>query len=110
MLHGIYPQIMLSQKLHTNILPISKQVSFVPLALLECINFDKINVHCTYAMLNSYIRAATLPLIHSDPFFPFYETYFLLLNMLLNLNTFFLNAEYSLDSAFWVPQTKTSYL
>ena len=95
---------MLSQKHHTNILPISKQVSFLPLALLECINFDKINAHCIYAMLDPHIRAATLPLIHSDPFFPFYETYTLLLNMLLSLNTIFVNAEYSIDSAFWMPQ------
>lgn len=110
MLHGIYPQIMLSQKPNRNILPISKQVSFFPLALLECINFDKINVHCTYAMLDPHIRAATLPLIHSDVFFPFYETYIVLLNMPLSLNIIVFNAEYSIDSAFWMPQRQTSHL
>lgn len=89
---------------HTNILPISKQVSFLPLALLECINFDKINVHCTYAMLEPHIRAATLRLIRSDPVFPLYETYILLLNTLLSLNTNFFNAEYSIGPAFWMPQ------
>lgn len=64
MLHGIYPYITLSQKLHTNILPISKQVSFLPLALLVCRYFYKTEVYCAYAMLDLHIKAATLPLIH----------------------------------------------
>lgn len=60
-------------------------------------------------MLDPRIRAATLLLIHSDAFFPFYETYILLLNMLLSLNTFFFSAEYSVDPIFWMPPTKTSH-
>lgn len=61
-------------------------------------------------MLDPHIRAATLPLIHSDVFFPFYETYIILLNMPLSLNIIVFNAEYSIDSAFWMPQRQTSHL
>lgn len=59
MFHGIDPQI-ISQTSHKHFAYFSF-LSFFPLVLLECKNFDKINVHCTYTMLHQSCNFAMNP-------------------------------------------------
>lgn len=68
-------------------------------------------MHGTYATLDFHIRAAALPIIHADSLFSLYEVQILLLNMQLS---YMLGKkcvlEYSMGTAVWIPQTKTSHL